>query len=625
MAVRGYSAAGVVATTVTLMAPPLVAATSVPSTSVQLLSGSLQPVIDQLIEAQHQVEADTAGFSFVRQQDLGPMLHEYSQNLASTMLASQLPPLTMADFQALTVPWAPYPWDAPATNMQQFLTLANPDDQYSVLPVDPSHTYVITVHPGAGTQDVTFDVNSGDGVTVDYQPLVGFNLADATANPDGSYTITLSSTPQQGNWVDTAGGDRVIIRDTVGDWGQIHDSFSIKEDGFTAANTLPLLSQDQISLLLTTVAANEVRENASPTYFGQMDVPQSLPENTFSAIQPTVPFMPGPLLPGGNQISSLGNFSLQPGQALVVKVPDIDSAYSSAMLSNTFGQTAAPATATGNLNDTQAFHDPDGYTYYVISSQDPGVANWLNTGGVDHGEVWLRWQGLSGASLPSTPVQTEVVDIADVRSALPADMPVVAPAERAADLQERLLDWGYAHHQDHGLAWLAGNLEIGQIKAAMGAEEFNEIFGGQTTLFGIPQDIPSVLDRMTDPALAPNLATLGNDMLANPLGSMSALINNLPLALKDIELPIILTALRLEEVIKGGLGVPTLTTVFNDLLTDPTTSITAGLLNARDDLAVAVMNADSSFAPLSDSVPLWDSLVELNQSVAQSVSSLLGA
>lgn len=79
---------GVIATTVTLMAPELAGATSVPSTPVQLLSGSLQPVIDQLIEAQHQVEADTAGFSFVRQQDLGPMLHEYSQNLASTMLAS---------------------------------------------------------------------------------------------------------------------------------------------------------------------------------------------------------------------------------------------------------------------------------------------------------------------------------------------------------------------------------------------------------------------------------------------------------------------------------------------------------------------------------------------------------
>jgi hypothetical protein len=615
---------GVLATTVTLMAPELAGTTPVPSTPVKLLSDSLQTVIDQLIEAQQQVEAATAGFSFVRPTDLGPMLHEYSQNLASTLLASQLPPLTMTDFHALTVPWAPYPWDAPATNMQQFLTLANPDDQYSVLPVDPSHTYMITVHPGAGTQDVTFDVNSGDGVTVDYQPLVGFNLADATPNPDGSYTITLSSTPQQGNWVDTAGGDRVIIRDTVGEWGQIHDSFSIKEDGFTAANTLPLLSQDQISSLLTTVADNAVRENTSPTYFGQMDVPQSLPANTFSAIQPTVPFMPGPLLPGGNQISSLGNFSLLPGQALVVKVPDVDSAYSSAMLSNTFGQTAAPVTATGNLNDTQTFHDPDGYTYYVISNQDPGVANWLNAGGVDHGEVWLRWQGLSGAPLPSSPVQTEVVDIADVRSALPADMPVVTPTERAVDLQGRLLDWGYAHHQDHGLAWLAGNLEIDQIKAAMGADQFNEIFGGQTTLFGVPQDVPSVLDRMTDASLAPNLATLGNDILANPLGSVSALINNLPLALKDIELPIILTFLRVEEVIKGGLGVPSLATVLNEMVSDPTTSLTAGLLNARDDLAVAVMNAGSGFAPLSDSVPLWDSLIELNQAVAQSLSSLIG-
>lgn len=579
----------------------------------------LQPVIDQLIQAQQQVEADTANFPFVRPGDVGPMLHEYSQNLALTMLASQLPPLTFAQFHSLGIPWAPYPWNAPATNMQQFLTLANPDDQYGVLPVDPDHTYTITVHPGAGTQDLTFAVNAGDGVTVDYTPLRGFNLANATPNPDGSYTVILSATAQQGNWVDIGGGDRVIIRDTVGDWGQIHDSLAIQEEGVTPSNALPLLSEDQISSLLATVAENEVRENQSPTYFGQMDVPQSLPDNTFSPIQPTVPFMPGPLLPGNNQISSLGNFSLGPDEALIIKVPDIDSAYSSAMLSNTFGQTAAPVTGTGNLNDTQAFHDADGFTYYVISSQDPGVANWLDTGGVDHGEVWLRWQGLSG-EIPTTPVQSEVVDIADVRQELPADTPVITPAERAADLQERLFEWGYAHDQNNGLAWLAGNLEYNQIKAAMGAEEFNEIFGGQTTAFGVFQDVPSVVDRLTSPALIPNIETIVNDILADPKDTLTAIINNVPLAIKDIELPVLFSLLSLQEAARGGLGAPSFATVFDNMLTDPVTSITAGILNARDDLAVAVMNASESTS-FDDAIPLWDSLEQVNQGVWQTLTS----
>jgi hypothetical protein len=52
------------------------------------------------------------------------------------------------------------------------------------------------------------------------------------------------------------------------------------------------------------------------------------------------------------------------------------------------------------------------------------------------------------------------------------------------------------------------------------------------------------------------------------------------------------------------------------MLTDPVTSITAGFHNARDDLAVAVMNAPSDSASLSDIADLrWDSLLQLNQAV----------
>ena len=69
-------------------------------------------------------------------------------------------------------------------------------------------------------------------------------------------------------------------------------------------------------------------------------------------------------------------------------------------------------------------------------------------------------------------------------------------------------------------------------------DEFNQIFGGQT-------DVPSVLDRMTDPTLVPDMGTLSHAVFADPLGSLSALINNLPLAIKDIEMPMVLAALRL--------------------------------------------------------------------------------
>ncbi|MGH3560675.1 MAG: hypothetical protein ACRDTN_02425, partial [Mycobacterium sp.] len=545
-------------------------------------SNPLQPVIDQLLDAQQQVADTNSNYPFITPSDL-PMLHEYTQNLALTMLAMQLRTLTVDQFDDITLPWAPYPWSAPATNPQEFLVYVNPDDQYGDLHVDPNKTYVITVHPGPGTQDVTFTPNSGNGVTSDFNALPGgIDLANATPNPDGSYTVILSSTEQQGNWVDTAGAQTVLVRDTVGDWGQIHDSFSVQQQGVPSTLTLPLLSDDQISSTLSTVAANMPTENAAGTYGGEREVFGTIPNNTFLPIQETGKAIPGPTLPG--QISSLGHFSLEPDQALIVKVPDdIDAAYSGIQLANNWGETAPYATVQGSLNNTQAFPDPDGFTYYVISSQDPGITNWVDDSGLASGGVFLRWQGVTGP-VPATPVQAEVVNVADVRSDLPADTPIVTPAERAADLQDRLFEYDYVHDQNHGISWLGANLEYDQVKAAIGAGQFNEIFGGQTA-------VPSILDRLT-PALSPNLVTVAHDILTDPHGSLTAIINNLPLAVKDIELPTVLAVLRLQEVIEQttqavhsdissgdlsqvlaglGTGVQGLGTVFNETLTDPAT------------------------------------------------------
>jgi hypothetical protein len=195
-------------------------------------------------------------------------------------------------------------------------------------------------------------------------------------------------------------------------------------------------------------------------------------------------------------------------------------------------------------------------------------------------------------------------------------------------------------HQDYGTNWLTTNLEYYQLQNALGATQFNELFGRQ-------QDVPSVLARLTDSALGPNWDTVAQDVVSNPSGSLAAFIGDLPLAAKDIELPMLLagysldvdaeqTALAVQADLASGdlsqmltdlgTGVQGVETALNDALTDPATSITAGILNAGDDLATGITNAGTSFS-LSDYAPLLDSLVQLNQSVFDSadLASLLGA
>ncbi|MGH3562852.1 MAG: hypothetical protein ACRDTN_13920 [Mycobacterium sp.] len=619
------------------MAPQTTVAGPVLSSPVQLLSTAspLQPAIDQLLEAQQQVVGINSDYSFIVPSDL-TRLPTYVQNLALTMFAASLIQ-QINNPGSPAVQYAPFVWNAPAAEPQGFITIPNPDDLYSPLSIDPSQTYVVTVDPGPGTADMTFTPNAGNGTTADFTPLPGgIDLANATANPDGSYSIIFSSTQPSGtptgNWVDTAGADRVIVRDTLGNWGQIHDSISIQQEGVPATSTLPVLSDDQFSSLLSTVAANLVAQNAAGTYFNTQKVFAELPANTFSHISTSLSNVPnlgelGSVLPG--QVSSGGHFVLEPDKALIVKVPDIQSSYSGFEVADVWAQNVPYATVQGSLNNTQAFHDPDGFTYYVISSQDPGVANWVDDSGLTNGGIFLRWQGVTDSS-PGTSVQAEVVNVADVRDDLPADTPLVTAAERAADLQERLFEYDYAQDQTHSLtAWAGANLLYDQIKAAVGPNAFNEIFGGQ-------QDVPSVLDRLT-PALSPDPSTVVHDVLTNPGGSLSAVEDNLSLLGNDIELPIVLAAARLVVLVEQtaqavqsdissgdlsqalaalGTGVQGLGTVVNETLTDPATSITAGILNARDDLAVAIMNATSSTSP-ADAASLSDSLSQLAQSVSQ--------
>lgn len=125
---------------------------------------------------------------------------------------------------------------------------------------------------------------------------------------------------------------------------------------------------------------------------------------------------------------------------------------------------------------------------------------------------------------------------------------------------------------------------------------------------------------MTDPSLIPSLAAIVKHILADPTGAALAIKDNLSLAAKDIAMPTVLAVLRVDVLgeqtaqsvqsdmptghsaqVLADLGtfLQGLGTVLNETLTDPATSITAGFLNARDDLAVSVINA-ASYAALAD-------------------------
>jgi hypothetical protein len=600
-------------------------------------AGALQGAVAALEQAQASIadfDANNPLFDFINHGASDSMLPQYVQNMSATTLSiilSQfnagtlkfpgLPDFPQINGTAYTA--APFMWNASGADPQSYLIYGNPDNQYGLMPLDPNGSYTITVHPGDGSIGGGLATYSGSVVQSNFAPMASFSFAGATPNPDGSYTIIVSATdPGNGaNWFSSAGATSLLVRDTVGDWGQIHNDVHIVKDG--AAMSVPWLNDDQIGTILGITGKVLPLVNMSDTYYHQIQYPLLNDPNEFSKLGDTAANIPGLTLPG--QVSSMGNFALEPGQALVLKVPELEAGYHGLQITNEWGQYVPFASVTGSLNNTQIFQGNDGYTYYILSNENPGYANWVNIGDLTNGGVLLRWQDVTG-TITNPNIETTVVPISDVKDYLPADMPTVTPQEYAALAQERLLEYGYSFHQSSNINWLWDNLQIGQIKAAIGADTFDQLFGGQDS-------VPSIFDRMTSADLGPNWAGVFNNVLAHPDGSFNALLNNLPLAIKDLELPSVLAGLQLQHFTEQTFAAMQTSdywsdsanlmasfnsfgTILNDALFDPATSISAGFLNARDDLSVALLNATDG-TELTNT--LWAQLSELNDTLAQAL------
>lgn len=86
-----------------------------------------------------------------------------------------------------------------------------------------------------------------------------------------------------------------------------------------------------------------------------------------------------------------------------------------------------------SLNGSQASIDADGCFRAVIAQRDPGVANWLDTGGYSQGTLIGRWYEASSHPLPTL----TRVPLSVLREHLPTGTPTLTAEERRAALANR--------------------------------------------------------------------------------------------------------------------------------------------------------------------------------------------
>jgi len=301
----------------------------------------------------------------------------------------------------------------------------NPDSVYRVVPVSGDERYEIRGRVGEHRMTENyFTLWDADMGTVDV--LDGRRML---VEDDGSFLITVDADPANGrpNHVrSTSAAHELYVRDVLLDWGRDDpNAFAVARLG--GAPTRPALSLDEQAEATARMMAHFA------DFTGKLSHGMyKSPENHF-ALAWTADHTGGLR----NQVYVAGRFVLAPDEAFVVDVSDGGAEYFTVPLSNIWGTTLDVLDRTGSLNKAQSLANDDGTYTYVISAQDPGVHNWIDTDGLLEGILTLRMAEFpDGGARPDLAARGRVLKLDRLDAELP-DAPRVTTEQRATQLAAR--------------------------------------------------------------------------------------------------------------------------------------------------------------------------------------------
>ena len=258
-----------------------------------------------------------------------------------------------------------------------------------------------------------------------------FDLNELTVGEDGCFDVLLS--PQKpdghtGDWWElppTATG--LVLRQVAYDWAAERDPV-ISIERIDAPPTKPrpsagLLAERMRSLVPTATHAatlllpqfEERRHAGDANTFTEWDVVGGFGGLTGQFYYECV-------------------YELADDEALVMESdPPQTYSYASLLLVNEVYETIDWVNNHSSLNGAQWRVDSDGRLRVVVSAQDPGVPNWLDTAGYSTGLIQGRWTDASSTPMPTA----RVVKLSELSALLPADTPKVTVEERDRIIRDR--------------------------------------------------------------------------------------------------------------------------------------------------------------------------------------------
>lgn len=298
-----------------------------------------------------------------------------------------------------------HPRMASIVNPARKLQGDNPDAIYHFAQIRGDRSYrVFGVRGEESYISFTIHSEAADG-GFNGRVLADINDSQFTFAADGSYEIVLSADPPSShgsvdasaNWVQLAPDARMLIVRSyfLREQSAQNDPLVAVRIGIEVLDDVP----PPPPLDDATLAA---RLTAGVAFLRQTTLGQALPNAVspapFMGKEPNTVGEPWSFRNAGVDAAgavdifySMGRWDLGPDDALVMRGTIPPSRFTNVMLWNRHMQTLEYAHRCSSLNSDQITYEPDGSYTIVIAHRDPGVPNWLDTGGHRVGTIFWRY------------------------------------------------------------------------------------------------------------------------------------------------------------------------------------------------------------------------------------------
>jgi len=285
----------------------------------------------------------------------------------------------------------------------------NPDGEYLLAMIDGRHRYRVRGRRGT-TAYLGFQVLAGVGLTP-RRMAAHVSDRDLELAADGTFAFVLASAEPT---VDELAGDpwvaipqdasAVVVREYVADrLTEAGAELTIEPLDLPPVPDPPsdeALAEQLTSMGWTIAKLTTLHHSIKPELLGMPNQLVTAEAADLGAADTTP-----------DNLYMLGTFRLADDEALIIDLEPPPSRYWNVTLENIWHECIDAHRRRSSITNAAAVAGPDGRIRIVVAAIDPGVDNWLDTGGRHRGFVIIRW--IDNPVAPSA--ITQLVHLADVR------------------------------------------------------------------------------------------------------------------------------------------------------------------------------------------------------------------